>query len=282
VVKNIKIGVTGSNGFLGLNLVKQLKLKGYQVFEFTTSPKNKFQIELNYFDTKSIIESLSNIDVLIHAAWTSGSRINRNNKDLQNLNILISRNISEAARHCNLAKIIGIGSQDELGNSSKPWTDFEAFNPQSHYSEAKLATYNFFADATKNFVWARLFSAYGPGDPRDWILMNAIKALKFDQPLNVGKCNQLFNFTHIKDAANAIILLMEKDFNGTANISTLESPTLKDSLNLLEKISGKLGLIRYGEDSDNRNQIRSAGVLESMGWFPKINRETGFGELFNA
>ena len=281
MVKDLTIGVTGSNGFLGQHLVKELRHKGYPVLEFTTNPKNKLQIKMDYSDTKSMKESFLKIDLLIHAAWTSGSRNNRNNFELQNLNVLMSKNISKVAQETNLKRVIGIGSQDELGNSSEPWTDDEEFAPQSYYSEAKLVTYNNLLESTEQFIWARLLSVYGVGDPRDWILTKAVGALRLNQKLRVGKCDQLFNFTHIKDAANGVILLMERGFIGSANVSTLESPTLKNSLELLEDISGKRGLIKYGQNSDRRNQVRSSGILEELGWVPKINREIGFRELLD-
>ncbi len=281
MVRDLTIGVTGSNGFLGQYLVKELRHKGYSVHEFTTNPKNKLQIKLNYSDTKSMKESFLKIDVLIHAAWTSGSRSNRENFELQNLNVIISENISRVAQEINLKRIIGIGSQDELRNNSKPWTDDEEFEPQSYYSEAKLATYNNLSESTEQFIWARLLSVYGVGDPRDWILTKTVSALKLNKQLRVGKCDQLFNFTHIKDATDGIILLMEKGFIGSANVATLESPTLKNSLDLLEDISGRKGLIKYGPYSDTRNQVRSPGILEVLGWVPKIKREIGFRELFD-
>lgn len=281
MVRDLTIGVTGSNGFLGQYLVKELRHKGYSVHEFTTNPKNKLQIKMNYSDTKSMRESFLKIDLLIHAAWTSGSRNNRDNFELQNLNVVVSKNIAKVAQEINLNKIIGIGSQDELGNTSKPWTDDAEFEPQSYYSEAKLATYNTLVKSTEQFIWARLLSVYGVGDPRDWILTKTVSALKLNKQLKVGKCDQLFNFTHIKDAADGIILLMERGFIGSANVATLESPTLKNSLDLLEDISGRKGLIKYGSNSDTRNQVRSPGILEVLGWVPKIKREIGFRELFD-
>jgi nucleoside-diphosphate-sugar epimerase len=275
----LTVGITGSNGFLGRNLAKSLKLKGFTVLEFTTKPMNKTQIHTDFSDVNSMTENFRKIDLLIHAAWTPSSRADRQNLELQNLNIVIGKNVANASTDANVRRIIGVGSQDELETSSKPWQDNEPFAPQSFYSEAKLATHEYFANSTSEFLWVRLFSIYGATDPRDWILMSALKAIKNNQVLDVGACNQLFSLTHVQDAANAFYLLIKNNISGTANVSTLETTTLKSSIELLERIAGHRSLIRFGPQMDLRNQIRSVGVLEELGWTPQIRKEQGFRDL---
>ena len=279
MVKPLRIGITGSNGFLGKNLVKTLNLCGYQVVEFTTKPQNQNQKVLNFSDVDSMKTEFLKIDILIHAAWTSGSRPDRQNPELQNLNKVIGEKIANAALRANIKKIIGVGSQDELNTSFTPWADNEPFNPQSYYSEAKLVTYNHFLKATNELLWVRLLSIYGAADPRDWVIMNAVKSLKTKKEFKVGGCEQLFSLTHVADAADGFHHLIQHKVLGTVNVSTLEATSLKASLELLEKLSGHTGFIKYVGNSDERNQIRSPGVLEKIGWSPNVSKEFGFREL---
>lgn len=279
MAEHLKIGITGANGFLGRSLAKSLQIKGFSVVEFTTKPMNQNQIRTDYFDVNSMKHNFMKIDLLIHAAWTASSRADRNNLELQNLNAIVGKNVANAAIDANLVKIVGVGSQDELGASSEPWHDNEPFEPQSFYSEAKLATYEYFMNSTSDLLWVRLFSIYGVTDPRDWILMSALRAIKNNETLNVGACNQLFSLTHVQDAANGFYHLIKNNVLGIANVSTLDSYTLKNSIELLERVSGKNGLIKFGEQIDLRNQIRSVGILEKLGWNPEISREQGFRDL---
>ena len=279
MVEHVKVGITGSNGFLGRNLVKTLKLYGYQLVEFTTAPQNQDQVCLDYSNIDLMKSHFLKIDLLIHAAWTPGSRADRQNPDLQALNKVIGGKIANAAAEASVKKIIGVGSQDELATSLTPWADDEPFNPQSYYSEAKLATYNHFLNATNELLWVRLLSIYGTSDPRNWVITNAIKSLKSEKEFKVGGCQQLFNLTHVTDAAHAFHQLIDKKVLGPVNVSTLEAASLKSSLELLEKLSGRRGLIKYQGPSDERNQIRSSGSLEKIGWYPRTSLEVGFREL---
>jgi nucleoside-diphosphate-sugar epimerase len=278
----LTVGITGANGFLGRSLVKSLRMKGYSIAEFTTKPQNQTQIGTDFSDISSMKKHFLKVDLLIHTAWTSSSRTDRQNAELQNLNRVIGKNVADAANDASVKKIIGVGSQDELETSSKPWRDNEPFAPQSHYSEAKMATYKYFINSTDELLWVRLFSIYGVTDPRDWIVMSALKAIRKEETLNVGACSQLFSLTHVDDAVNGFYYLIKNSILGTVNVSTLEAVTLRNSLELLEKVSGSRGLIRFGKNIDNRNQIRVSGELERLGWTPQISREQGFRDLLES
>lgn len=279
MVKALNFAVTGANGFLAKHIVTEIKSRKLKVTELTTYPTNKNQILVNYEDSKEIESALSGIDVLIHCAWTSSSAINRKDKELQKINSRISKKISDAVKDSGVKLLVGIGSQDELSTSDSPWKDDEKFTPQSFYSEAKLETFTNFNDCGKNFIWARLFSIYGPFDKRDWVINTVLKAIKTNTKIKLGACNQKFSLTHVKDAANCILSLVDNEVQGSVNIGEIDATSLRSSIELILEIANKPKLVEFTNIIDERDQIRLSGKLEQIGWNPNISKEVGFAEL---
>lgn len=279
MVKTLNFAVTGANGFLAKHIVTELKSREYKVFELTTNPTNENQTLIDYENSRDIEIVLSKIDVLIHCAWTSSSSINRKDKELQKINSRISKKISEAVKYSGVKLLVGIGSQDELAKSDSPWKDDAPFNPQSYYAEAKLETFNNFKDSGKNVIWARLFSIYGPYDKRDWVINNILKAIKTGGCLHLGACNQKFSLTHVRDAANCILSIIENEVTGIVNIGEIDATSLRNSIELLLKIADKAEIVKFMNTINDRDQIRLPGKLEQIGWSPKISKEVGFAEL---
>jgi nucleoside-diphosphate-sugar epimerase len=126
-----------------------------------------------------------------------------------------------------------------------------------------------------------LFSVYGKSDRRDWIITRAVKCLREDIPATFGKCSKPWSLTHIEDVAIAIELLVKKEINGSVNISNLESPSLKNHLQLLQSISSK-DLFTFRPNATLERELsRTLGVIDKIGWKPILNRKERFLELLS-
>jgi len=275
----MNIGVTGSNGFIGNSLIKLLEGEGFAVTKFTSDTCEQGMIYINWEDRRHLECKFRNLDLLIHLSWVGSERTLRYNRAIQQINVKRAQTLVSVIKYSNVSQIIAVGSQDELKDGSQPWKDDALFSPTSEYGKAKFECFNLFNNHDFNFTWARLFSVYGKNDKRNWILMNACLALKNNSKMVFGSCTKPWSLTHVSDVSRAIGLIIKKNVFGTVNVSTLEAPTLKNHLQLLEQLSDKK-LFTFLDDSKLEREVsRSTGKLESIGWFPIISREEGFLEL---
>ena len=274
-----KIGITGANGFIGGNLLRYLSSKGYEVTGYTSNQNNEGLNFLNLNDVTEMESKLQDIDVLIHSAWTGSDRRSRNITAIQEKNISMMKNLINAQKNTNIKKIIGIGSQEELLDGEQPWSDDAKIVPSSEYGKAKLETFNTLSSNLANFTWVRLFSVYGRGDKRDWIITKAIKCINENHKALFGQCSKPWSLTHIDDISSAFELIIKNDTCGVLNLSNLDAPLLIDHLRLLESLAGKKLFTFRENNTPERELSRSIGLIDTIGWKPSLNREKRFFEL---
>jgi nucleoside-diphosphate-sugar epimerase len=274
-----KIGITGSGGFIGGSLVTYLNSQGFDVRAFTSNKKNKHFVYLNWENEKQIESEFKDLDVLIHCAWLGSDRNSRHISELQKKNLSITKSIIKVQRLTNISRIIGVGSQAELIEGGQPWSDNAKILPDSEYGIAKYKSLNIFKENIENFTWARLFSVYGKNDKRNWIIMNAVRALRENTPINFGECLKPWSLTHINDVCVAFEVILNKNISGAVNISDLNAPTLRNHLELLQELAGKKKFIFEPNSIIEREISISSGILHSSGWKIAVNREKGFLDL---
>lgn len=275
----IKVGITGSGGFIGGNLASQLVAKGYSVRAFTSNRRNHDLVYLDWKHEKQVEAEFKDLDVLIHCAWLGSDRQSRLNAEVQKKNLLVADRIVKIQKHVGIPKIIGVGSQDELIDGDQPWTDNAKISPSSEYAKAKYQTLNIFKENIENFTWARLFSVYGKNDKRDWIINNAVKAIKNNVGITFGECSKPWSLTHVNDISTAFETILNKSLTGVVNISDLNAPSLRNHLELMQSLAKK-ELFGFKSNNVNQREISIAsGILDIAGWKVSVSREEGFLEL---
>jgi nucleoside-diphosphate-sugar epimerase len=275
----IKVGITGSGGFIGGNLASQLVAKGYSVRAFTSNRRNHDLVYLDWKHEKQVEAEFKDLDVLIHCAWLGSDRQSRLNAEVQKKNLLVADRIVKIQKHVGIPKIIGVGSQDELIDGDQPWTDNAKISPSSEYAKAKYQTLNIFKENIENFTWARLFSVYGKNDKRDWIINNAVKAIKNNVGITFGECSKPWSLTHVNDISTAFETILNKSLTGVVNISDLNAPSLRNHLELMQSLAKK-ELFGFKSNNVNQREISIAsGILDIAGWKASVSREEGFLEL---
>jgi len=276
----VRIAVTGSGGFIGKNLVFYLRNFGFDVVGF--SSRSKFGQPLDLLNIEEIKLKLSDFDVLIHSAWSGSERASRENSEIQDLNVSITRNLVESLTGSMIKQVICFGSQAELSQLDSPWSDGSPSYGESKYALAKNKSYEVLKNSALNLSWMRLFSVYGSGDGREWIIPITFASLKNNQKITLGSCNQSWSLTHIEDIAWAVRMTIETKTLGKFNVSDLTTIPLREHLLLLQDLMGKRNLISFSEnDIQTRDLIRTPGAIEDLGWEPKITPTIGFKRMIN-
>lgn len=233
----MKIGILGSNGFIGTNLVKLLEQNHHDILTCTSQ---EFKIN------KNLIKLIENSDVIINCIGSANVGFSYNNisEDFES-NVGVVRNILEILRERNLnhVKFVNLSSASVYGNPKQlPIKESDPIQPLSpygyHKSIAELLLKEYSHCFGLNTLSLRIFSAYGNGQKKLllWDLHEKIQKSE-DKIVLYGTGNESRDFIHIKDIAQQILLaIVHSDFNGVAlNVANGEEVKISEIVSLYQK-----------------------------------------------
>lgn len=216
--ENLKCLVTGANGHLGNNLVKELICQNYQVRGSVRNIENKepfteVDCEVVYADMlnkASLMEAMKGIEIVFHVAavfthWSPDPQ-----KDIIEPNLIGIRNVIEAASECEIKKVILVSSIAALDHTSAPMTEttWNKSFPNPYYQskqEAEQLAWNLSRELHVNLITVLPSSMIGPDiyghlTPTMGFLYSVVKN---QLPLDP---NFAFNYVDVKDVAKGIVL----------------------------------------------------------------------------
>ncbi len=274
----MRILISGSTGFIGSHVTRLLS-KNHTVGILLRNVSNTHrlsdcldrvvQLPVQFEDQINLELVLSKFkpDIVLHLGWDGVSKSARNSHhQIQNINTTL--NFLEAAIKSDVKAFVGLGSQAELSIAK----------PTTLYGAAKLATYTMAerlaADAGIRFVWARVFSVYGPSDHPDTLISYVIDQLLAGERPILSSGEQRWDYLYVEDAAEAISLLATSDqAEGVFNLASGNSHPLRESIECIrDMIDPKLPL-GFGELPVLSNRIThlEANVdrlRDVVGWAP--------------
>lgn len=231
----MKILVTGSNGYLGKGVVKQLLDDGMQVI--ATDMKDQFidkRAEVlcgDIFSLDDPFEYFGKPDVLLHMAWRDGfvhDSLNHIN-DLPKHMSFISKMIDSGVK-----QVAVMGSMHEVGFYEGSISETTTCNPQSLYGISKNALRRIVElECKKNntiFQWLRGYYIVGNTEDGSSIFSKIVQAAKKGQkefPFTMG-LNQ-FDFLDYEQFCLKVAECIEQtEINGIINICSGRPEKLAD------------------------------------------------------
>ena len=286
-----KILITGSNGFIGKNLVQSL-LSKYTIVELSRQKKKG---KLNYI-TKDISKITSkdckNIFCVIHLAAMTDPKVCGDFPDqCITTNVIGTQKMLEAARKNN-CKVIYVSTSHVYGLSKKlPINETTKTSPISIYGGSKLAGEILCESYHKQFNMdisiLRIFSAYGPESDDHYVLSNIVTQLENSNIIKLGNINSKRDFIFISDVINAFKIILN-NINGfnIYNVGTGKSYSIKEICKKFEKLYGKKIIIKNNLKRngkfDAKNIVCDATKLKKLGWKPKIPLDEGLKKCMNG
>ncbi|MCX6333818.1 MAG: NAD-dependent epimerase/dehydratase family protein [Bacteroidia bacterium] len=246
-----KVLLTGADGFLGSNIVRELLARGYLVRAFIESGKNLFtlkglDIELVSGDILSpadVMNAAEGCNYIIHAAastslWPPRSEITRR------VNIDGTRNIIEAALikgserliHIGTANSFGFGSKSNPGDESKP---YKAFRYKTDYIDSKYEAHKLVLDSVTghglNAVVLNPTFMLGAYDskPSSGAMILAVAGGKVPGYTRGGR-----NYIYVKDAAKGVVNALEKGEKGESYILGNQNLSYREIFSLIAETIG--------------------------------------------
>jgi dihydroflavonol-4-reductase len=237
----MKVLVTGADGFLGNNVVRELLKRGLEVRAFlqegrTVQTLDQLPIEKSYGDLLNAAEvekAAEGCDYIIHTAantsiWPLRSEI------VRQVNYNGTLNIIHAALSANIKRLVSIGSANSFGNGtiSNPGneeTPSTAGKFGLDYIDSKLQAQEAIIDHVKNHGLDAIIInptfMLGPYDtkPSSGELLLALYHQKIPGYTASGR-----NFVYVKDVATAACNALTQGRNGECYIMANENLTYKE------------------------------------------------------
>jgi GDP-L-fucose synthase len=287
-VKDKRITVTGGKGFLGGHLIKKLRDKGYQKIAVAGRPEydlvNLADIHLMYEATKP--------DVVIHLAAKVGG-IGFNQEHPASLfydNIMMGVQLIHEGHLRGIDKFVALGTicaypkftpvpfkEDDIWNGYPEETNAPyglAKKMMLVQSQAYRQQYGF------NSIFILPVNLYGPGDNFDPRSSHVIPALikkcvdavtsKEREIVVWGTGKATREFFYVEDAAEAIILAMEKyNKSDPVNIGAGFEISIRDLVGLIVELTGFKGKITWDEtkpDGQPRRMLDTTRAYHEFGF----------------
>ena len=271
-----KVLVTGGAGFIGSNLIKELKLRSIIVVsldDYSTGSKKNHIDGVNYInlDIENIEQiNESGFDTCFHLAAQSRVQPSFDNpKESIRINITGTSKILEWAWQ-NSIKVIYAGSSSKHHNpSDSPYAMTKFLGEEI----CKLYKKSF----NVNVEIARFYNVYGPYEPLDEKFGNVIgiwrEKVRLNKPLTiVGDGNQKRDFTHVDDIVDGIIKIAfsNKKHSDAWELGSGVSYSVKELFNMFKERFNATSIYVDDQPGNYRKTLRiNDDVLNQLDWKPK-------------
>ncbi|MDX6626550.1 MAG: hypothetical protein QOE56_1539 [Solirubrobacterales bacterium] len=306
----MKVFVTGGTGFIGSEVVRQLRARGDEVVCLVRNPeKGKAVAELgceiangDLGDERGIREGMSGCDAVIHAAAIYEVGIPASEREaMREANVGGTERVLGAALELRIPKVVYVSTVGVFGNTHGKVVDESYEHPAKDFTSCYEKTKWEAHQVAKRLIAEGLpcvivqpGGVYGPGDTSSIAeLLNQFLAGKM--PLipfpELGIC-----LSHVEDIAAGILLGLEKGKPGEAYVISGPKTTVREAIGVVADVTGKkapkralpTGLMKamipigplvgkmMGQPPNLRELISSADGVTFWATYEKAHRELGY------
>lgn len=245
----MRILLTGSRGFLGTYVKKELESRGHTVIEFD----KKINYDLIHFN------KVEDVDAVVHMAAMLLHDCEENPQASVLNNIYGTVRLLDAYKN---KRFIYVSTWAAGLDLTAP------YDITKRCAEHFVIAYSL---RGLNSAIVRLGTAYGKGMSERGVIANYIRLAKENKPLIVhGRGEQIRQFTHAEDIARGIVTVLESN---KQDLFTCVSDEVI-SINELAKLFGENIEYKEGNEFDNY-VILNSDKLKLLGWKPEVKLKDG-------
>jgi dihydroflavonol-4-reductase len=249
----MKVFVTGGTGFIGGEIVRQLRARGDDVACLVRNPDKGKKVaalgcELvagDLGDREAIRAGIEGCDAVIHAAAMYEVGIPKSqHQAMRDANVVGTEIVLGAARDAQVGKIVYVSTVGAFGNTHQRVVDESYEHPgkefTSYYEETKWEAHKvaqrMMADGLPCVI-VQPGGVYGPGDTSqvadllEQFLDGKLPLLPFP---DLGIC-----MTHVEDIAGGVLLALDKGRTGEDYVISGPVTTMREAIEVVAGISGR-------------------------------------------
>ena len=286
---HIPVLVTGSSGFIGRHVVRQLAASGHQVTATDYRPQAEplpDGVKFQRCDLLSDPLPRGDFAAIVHLGALAGVRPSLDRPlDYEATNVLGTLRLLEHCRQSGIGRFV-LASSSSVYGPDTPLPDEECATPcpQSPYALTKLHAEQWGQLYARlhglRFIALRFFSVWGPGQRHDLALENFRRKLAAGQPVVInGDGSQRRDLTHVSDVARAVELALHWPGPG-ADVLNIGTGTNHSVLDMLAAVTppGSTPRIDYRPANPADVPATLAGIKSAkkhLGWTPKFTFPNG-------
>lgn len=280
-----RILVTGATGFIGRAFCAAAENRGDEVIRVSSRPAADTTIILDLIDFEATRKAVADLapEIVVHLAWAL--KPGYFYVDPRNLDwVGASLNLARAAHDAGVARFVCTGTGVEYGAREFRSSEDQTCSPASLYAISKLATFQvlreFLTKSATSFGWARVFFAYGPGEPNEKILSSAILSLLNGKSYTLRSCYSSVDFVHVDDIASALLLIVDQEVSGVWNIASGTATPLGEAIRIVEEIL-KTSAVDYRQIGNPEHIVGDPSRIQSLGWTQEVAFRSGVERLID-
>lgn len=286
----MKMLVTGGEGFIGRNIIKEGNSRGWYSISIDIAERksdaNEYH-QVSILDRSKMENLFSGVDYVFHnAAVTSPPEFEERPFEGFNTNVMGTFNVLDMARKHNVKRVILASSSSIYGNTMKITsendvdTHFINLYPMSKYINELLAKF-YGKDESPETVFLRYFNTYGTGENSKGFYSSVIHKFISDiregrTPVIFGDGTQSRDFIFVKDVAKANIMAAVDGKTGEAyNVGTGVTTSFNNIFKIVREEMKSSIEARYEKIPFKSYQLFTRADIT------KINKDTGFKPAFD-
>jgi dTDP-glucose 4,6-dehydratase len=306
-LKNMKVLVTGADGFIGSHLVDTLQKAGVKVRAFvyynsfnswgwldTFSKEKLSKIEVfsgDVRDPNGVKKAMEGVDVVFHLAALIGIPFSYHSPDCYvDTNIKGTLNILQAARELKISRLLVTSTSEVYGSALYvPIDESHPLQGQSPYSATKIAadkiSESFYRSFNLPVTIVRPFNTYGPKQSARAVIPTIIiQLLTGKKEIKLGSTSPTRDFNYVKDVCNGFLAIANssKTIGEEINIATGKDISIAELANkIVKKINPKAKVVldkqrSRPEKSEVESLVGSRKKISMLtDWKPKYSLENG-------
>ena len=247
--------VTGSTGFIGTWLTRDLVKKGIEVYALVRRGSGKLaslseldarvvECDMREYSELPDIIKARDIDAVFHIAWNGVTGVNARDQLVQLKNVQHTLDLVDSARRMDIPTFVGAGSLHELEAMVEMSYDKVVTNLGLMYKTAKLAAH-WMAKAKAGayglrFFWP-LINTYGEGEESPRLINSVIRSVYKGESPALSQGSQIYDFVHVEDVARAMRYIAESGIDGSNyTIESGEGKPLREYLEVVGRIANEV------------------------------------------
>jgi nucleoside-diphosphate-sugar epimerase len=246
-------------------------------------------------DRCAIDEAIQGVDTVVHAAGSPSVAASfRDPNAFVQAHVLGTVNVLEASRAACVRKFVYLSSAEVYGCSQADLvSEDQPADPRSPYGAAKASAELFVrAFATHSdfsSIILRPFSVYGQGASPESLIGTIVRMIRSSDAIELNTLKPVRDYCHVDDVANAVLRACGVDRGKllTLNIGSGKGISVGELATIMVRLAGKNVPVQERTDTQRmrptdiqRLVANRARALQTLGWEPAINLETGLRGCF--